>query len=132
VSAYLGTAAIPRLFDIRRLFRSQGEPGASTPSLQIDPSFKRIMVYLFIGTRGGQNRAKIVELLHLEPANSNRVSEKLGLDYKTVQHHVKLLEENGVIVSNAKGTYGAMYFLTPYFERYFDSVRTMWAKIGQS
>jgi DNA-binding transcriptional ArsR family regulator len=132
VSAHLGTAGIPLLFDLRRLFSSQGDPGASATSLQIDPSFKRIMVYLFIGTRGGQNRAKIVELLHLEPANSNRVSEKLGLDYKTVQHHVKLLEENGVIVSSAKGTYGAMYFLTPYFEKYFDSVRGMWAKIGQS
>lgn len=90
------------------------------------------MVYLFVGTRGGQNRAKIVEMLRSEPSNSNKVSEKLGLDYKTVQHHVKLLEENGVIVSNAKGTYGAMYFLTPYFEKYFESVRVMWAKIGQS
>lgn len=101
-------------------------------SATLDPSFKRLMVYVFIGTRGGQNRVRIVEMLKAEPANHNRISEKLGLDYKTVQHHVKLLEENGVIVSSSKGAYGAVYFLTPYFEHHFDSVRAMWAKFGQS
>ena len=88
------------------------------------------MVYLFVGTRGGQNRVRIVESLRTDPSNSNQLSEKLGLDYKTVQHHLKLLVENGVIVSNEKGKYGAMYFLTPYFEKYFDSVKAMWAKFG--
>jgi predicted transcriptional regulator len=90
------------------------------------------MVYLFIGSRGGQNRVRIVESLKGEPSNSNQLSEKLGLDYKTIQHHLKLLEQNGVIVPSAKGSYGAVFFLTPYFERYFDSVREIWAKFGQS
>jgi len=71
-------------------------------------------------------------MLKGEPANLNRISENLNLDYKTVQHHVKVLEENGVLVSNAKGAYGAVYFLTPYFEKYFEAVKTMWAKFGQS
>jgi predicted transcriptional regulator len=68
------------------------------------------MVYLFIGTRGGWNRARIVKLLKEEPLNPNQISEKLGLVYKTVQHHIKLLEDNGVIVSSSKGSYGAVYF----------------------
>ena len=88
------------------------------------------MVYVFVGTRGGQNRIRIVELLRAEPANPNRISEKLTLDYKTVQHHIKLLEENGVVVSSSKGAYGAVYFLTPYFEKYFDAVKVMWARFG--
>ena len=113
---------------VRQVF--PGASGASPATL--DPSFKRLMVYVFIGTRGGQNRVRIVEMLKEEPANHNRISERLSLDYKTVQHHVKLLEENGVIVSSSKGTYGAVYFLTPYFERYFDSVKVMWARFGQS
>jgi DNA-binding transcriptional ArsR family regulator len=107
-------------------------PGSAAGGLTLDPAFKRIMVYLFIGTRGGQNRVRIVEMLNAEPSNPNRLSEKLTLDYKTVQHHLKLLEENGVIVASAKGTYGAVYFLTPYFEKYFESIKTMWAKFGQS
>jgi DNA-binding transcriptional ArsR family regulator len=108
------------------------EPGGASASMVLDPSFKRMMVYVFVGTRGGQNRARIVELIRTEPANPNKISEKLGLDYKTVQHHIKLLEENGVIVASSKGTYGAVYFLTPYFEKFFDSVKSMWARFGQS
>jgi predicted transcriptional regulator len=108
----------------------KGQPQSS--STVLDPSFRRIMVYLFIGSRGGQNRVRIVESLKGEPSNSNQLSEKLGLDYKTIQHHLKLLEQNGVIVPSAKGSYGAVFFLTPYFERYFDSVREIWAKFGQS
>ena len=84
------------------------------------------MVYVFIASRGGHNRARITELLKDEPANLNRISEKLNLDYKTVQHHVKVLVENGVLVSNASGTYGAVYFLSPYFEKFFDLVKAMW------
>jgi predicted transcriptional regulator len=90
------------------------------------------MVYVFIASRGGQNRARIAELLKDEPANLNKISEKLDLDYKTVQHHVKMLEGNGVVVSSSKGTYGAVYFLTPYFEKYYDAIRVMWARFGQS
>ena len=108
------------------------EPSGASASGVLDPSFKRMMVYVFVGTRGGQNRARIVELLRIEPTNPNKISEKLGLDYKTVQHHIKLLEENGVIVASSKETYGAVYFLTPYFEKFFDSVKSMWARFGQN
>lgn len=90
------------------------------------------MVYLFVGSRGGLNRIRIVETLKNEPSNPNKLSEKLGLDYKTIQHHLKMLEENGVVVPNEKGVYGAVFFLTPYFERYFNAVRDLWGKIGQS
>lgn len=115
------------------LLRSSPPAASGQPApLTIDPSFKRIMVYVFVASRGGQNRARIAETLRSEPANLNKISEKLGLDYKTVQHHVKVLEENGVVVANAKGSYGAVYFLTPYFEKYFDAVKTMWARFGQS
>ncbi len=108
------------------------EPSGASTSVVLDPSFKRMMVYVFVGTRGGQNRARIVELLRTEPTNPNKISEKLSLDYKTVQHHIKLLVENGVIVASSEGTYGAVYFLTPYFEKFFDSVKSMWARFGQS
>ena len=90
------------------------------------------MVYVFVGSRGGQNRVRIVEMLKGEPSNPNRISEKLNLDYKTVQHHIKMLEQNSVVVASSKGAYGAVYFLTPYFEKHFDAIKTMWARFGQS
>ncbi len=117
------------LYLIRQL---ASKSNATQTEPQIEPSFKRLMVYLFVGTRGGQNRAKIVDLISGEPSNPNKISEKLKLDYKTVQHHVKLLEENGVIVASAKDTYGAIYFFTPYFEKHYPTIRMMWAGFGQS
>lgn len=66
-------------------------------------------------------------MLKAEPSNPNKISERLNLDYKTVQHHLKMLEENGIVVSSPKGTYGAVYFLTPYFEKFFELVKEMWA-----
>ncbi len=110
-----------------------GDSSSTAPSSTIDPSFKRVMMYIFAGTRGGYNRARIVELLREEPMNSNRIAEKLDLDYKTVQHHLKLLQENEVVVpSSPKGTYGAVYFLTPYVEKHLEVLRLIWARFGQS
>jgi len=90
------------------------------------------MVYVFVGTRGGYNRARIVELLKEEPLNAHRISERLELDYKTVQHHLRLLEENQVIVaSSPKAAYGAVYFLTPYIEKNLEVLRQMWLNLGK-
>ena len=111
---------------------TSASPSAPASQPPLDPSFKRMMVYVFVGSRGGQNRVRIVEMLRSEPSNPNKISEKLNLDYKTVQHHLKMLEQNSVLVASSKGSYGAVYFLTPYFERYFDAIRTMWARFGQS
>ncbi|HLQ03843.1 MAG TPA: winged helix-turn-helix domain-containing protein [Nitrososphaerales archaeon] len=101
-------------------------------SSSIDPSFRRAMVYIFVGTRGGFNRARVVELLGVEPMNAHKISERLKLDYKTVQYHLKLLEENQVIVpSSPKAAYGAVYFLTPYVEKHLGVLRQMWPNLGK-
>jgi len=107
-------------------------PAPAASQTPLDPSFKRMMVYIFVGSRGGQNRARIVEMLRNDPSNPNKISEKLNLDYKTVQHHIRMLEENDVVVASSKGAYGAVYFLTPYFEKHFDVIKKMWAGFGQS
>jgi len=64
--------------------------GASTGKLGVephafDPAFKRLFMYLLVGTKGGFNRLKIMKLIQSEPLNPNKIGEKLGLDYKTVQ-----------------------------------------------
>ena len=45
------------------------------------------------------------------------------MDYKTIQHHISVLEKNNMI--SKVGNYGAQYFPTEYFEHYqqfFDEV----------
>jgi DNA-binding transcriptional ArsR family regulator len=70
---------------------------------------KTILWWLIAGSKGGINRAKIIKELHDRPYNANQITERLGLDYKTVRHHLKVLSENGIIESNSGEKYGTMY-----------------------
>jgi DNA-binding transcriptional ArsR family regulator len=89
----------------------------------IDPRFKRLLWYLIGSTKGGVNRAKILELINSRPTNANQIAEELLLDYKTVVHHLRVLSENGLIVTDNKESYGATYFLTPLMENNILSFR---------
>jgi DNA-binding transcriptional ArsR family regulator len=80
-----------------------------------DPNTKRLLWYLFAGTKGGQNRIKIIDLLREQPYNINKLAEYLGLDYKAVQHHINVLEKNN-LVSKIGEKYGVLYFISNYLE----------------
>jgi len=97
----------------------------------MDPAFKRVLMYLLVGTKGGPNRLQMIRLIQDEPMNANKMGERLGLDYKTIQHHLKILMENNVVVTNASGSYGAMYFLTPYVEKNLSTLQEIWARFGK-
>lgn len=80
-----------------------------------DPNAKRILWYLFAGSRGGKNRVKIILLLKERPYNINQLAESLKLDYKAIQHHISVLEKNNII-SKVGEKYGVLYFLSNYLE----------------
>jgi predicted transcriptional regulator len=80
-----------------------------------DPNAKRILWYLFAGSRGGKNRVKIILLLKERPHNINQLAESLKLDYKAIQHHISVLEKNNII-SKVGEKYGVLYFLSNYLE----------------
>lgn len=83
---------------------------------RIVPNIKNVLWYVLAGTRGGPTRIKILKLLKERPYNSNQLSTVLEMDYKTVQHHLKVLEENRLITTGER-TYGKMYFLSQIFEQ---------------
>ena len=83
--------------------------------LMPDPNAKRIFWYLFAGSRGGNNRIKIIELLKLHPHNINQLAETLNLDYKAIQHHISVLAKNNM-VSKVGEKYGVSYFISDYLE----------------
>jgi DNA-binding transcriptional ArsR family regulator len=84
-----------------------------------DPSTKRLLWYLFAGSRGGENRTRIIDVLKERPLNINQLSERLGLDYKAVQHHISVLEKNNLL-SRMGEKYGVVYFVSTYLESNFD------------
>ena len=77
---------------------------------------QRVIWWLIVGTKGGVNRARIIRVLKERPYNANQLTELLGLDYKTVRHHLKVLQDNKIITS-AGDRYGTVYFLSPEMEK---------------
>ncbi len=114
--------AIPSIF-------ASGESPSSGGYL--DPRFKRVIWYMIGSTRGGANRAKIIDLINLHPANANQIASELTLDYKTVIHHLRVLSDNGLVITDNKESYGATYFLTPLMEKNYASFREILARIGK-
>jgi len=103
----------------------------SKPSLYGEKYLKRLLWYLFAGTRGGPSRTEIIRALQDRPSNANQLAQALNVDYKTVQHHVRILIENGLIVPSDKEAYGAVLFLTPKMEEGLAILSEIWSKIGR-
>lgn len=81
---------------------------------------EKALWYLLAGTRGGQNRARIIESLDERPRNANQLAEALDVDYNTVRHHLEMLVDHNVLEESGDD-YGAMYFLTDQFEHNRDT-----------
>ncbi len=96
-----------------------------------DPAARRLLWYLFAGSKGGENRIKIIKLLQDTPLNINRMAEVLNLDYKAVQHHVDVLQKNN-LVSRMGEKYGIMYFVSNYLESNLDTFKEIVNKINKS
>ena len=89
----------------------------------MSPGFRSLMWYLLRGTRGGPNRLRILEELSQSPANAHRLSSTLNLDYRTVRHHLRLLEQNGAVARPVGDAYAAPYELSPYLAEHFHDLR---------
>jgi DNA-binding transcriptional ArsR family regulator len=92
---------------------------------------RRIIWWVFTGSRGGPNRARLVVAVKETPMNANQLSTRLGMDYKTVRHHLNVLLKNHLIVEAGEG-YGAMYFVSPELEQNYDEFLRIWEKIGRT
>ncbi len=78
-------------------------------------SKSRLLYWLLDASRGGPTRLRIIQSLYLKPVNMRQLALSLFLDYKTVQGHIELLLENGIIYQIKKG-YGSVYFISPEWE----------------
>jgi predicted transcriptional regulator len=99
--------------------------------MENDHSSKRLLWFLFAGSRGGLNRIKIVSILKETPLNANQLAKELGLDYKAIQHHIKVLEKNNII-TNAGEKYCVTYFISKFLEVKMESFDEIVQKLGKS
>ena len=78
-------------------------------------SLKYLLGWLIAGTRGGVTRIKIIETLKDKPQNANQFAALLDMDYKTIRHHLDVLEKNRLVTSIGD-RYGVTYFLSQMME----------------
>ena len=101
------------------------------PDKSVDPRFKRLLWYLIASTRGGVNRAKIINFLSESPSNANQMSIQLKLDYKTIIRHMDVLKKNGLIVAENEESYNTKYFISPIIEKNYFTFDEIMATIGK-
>jgi len=93
-------------------------------------SLKYLLGWLIAGTRGGPTRAKIIEALNESPQNANQLATLLKMDYKTMRHHLEVLEKNRIVTS-VGDRYGATYFLSQVMEENYALFEEIAKKIGK-
>ncbi len=76
---------------------------------------KKLLYWLVAGSRGGENRARILMLVRDRPRNAKQIADSLELDYKTVQHHLDVLTKHELLAIIGEG-YGKAYTLSPEME----------------
>ena len=80
-----------------------------------------VLWQVLAGTRGGPNRARLLRAIDDRPRNANQLADDLDLSYKTVRHHLDVLEENGVVQSSEED-YGAVYLPTERAQANWETV----------
>jgi predicted transcriptional regulator len=97
--------------------------------LQEDPELRRTLWFLLGGKRGGENRARIIWSIHEKPSNINQLATELDLQYKAVQHHIRILVSSSLLAPSGEG-YGAVYLLSQWFEHHFEEFEEICGKLG--
>lgn len=80
-----------------------------------DRQTRKLLLYLFTGTKGGYTRLKIIMTLEAKPSNTHQLSQELGLDYKAIQHHMRVLEKNNLVIKVGQ-KYGMIFHLSNFLE----------------
>ena len=89
------------------------------------PETKKLFWLLFAGSRGSDTRIRIMSVLRKRPRNRNQLATELGMDYKGILHHIKILEENN-LVKKTGHQYSMAYYVSELFmhnEITFDEIR---------
>ncbi len=100
-----------QLLEFKEIIRSKQVSTQRKP----DKQTRKLLLYLFTSTRGGFTRLRIIMHLLDQPYNTHQLSKELHLDYKAIQHHMKVLEKNNM-VSKIGEKYGAIFHLSTFLE----------------
>ena len=66
---------------------------------------------ILIKSRGAKTRYRIIHHLVEKPMNQHELSRVLDVNYRTIRHHIGVLEEQGLVQANGEG-YAKKFSLT--------------------
>jgi len=79
--------------------------------------FRKIELSVLLDlSRGAESRKKILESLLLNAKNCSQISKEIGLNWRTVNRHLNLLIEEGLVRSASVGC-RKFYKITPIGEK---------------
>jgi predicted transcriptional regulator len=96
-----------------------------------DPYAKRLLWFVFAGSKGGLNRMRLISTIRKTPLNANQLAKELGLDYKAIQHHIGVLEKNNLI-TRVGDKYGATFFISTFLEVNLETFDEIVTKLEKS
>jgi predicted transcriptional regulator len=96
-----------------------------------DPYAKRLLWFVFAGSRGGMNRLRLIKILKNQPLNANQLAKDLNLDYKAILHHIGVLEKNNLITRIGE-KYNVTFFVSNFLEANMDSFNEIVEKLEKS
>jgi DNA-binding transcriptional ArsR family regulator len=84
--------------------------------------------YVLTGTRGGENRVRLLRAVDEQPRNANQLAEDLDLNYKTIRHHLDVMTDNDILRKSGDD-YGAVYLPTKRVEKHWDTVEDIFERM---
>lgn len=96
-----------------------------------DPYAKRLLWFVFAGSKGGLNRMRLISTIRKTPLNANQLAKELGLDYKAIQHHIGVLEKNNLI-TRVGDKYGIIFFISTFLEVNLETFDEIVTKLEKS
>ena len=73
-----------------------------------DSSIDHEILWILVGSKGGQTRARILKILSEKPMNANQLAETLELNYHTITYNIDVLIKNRLVVVEGP-RYGQVY-----------------------
>ncbi len=71
-----------------------------------------------------------MEVLLEEPMNTNKLRKTLDLDFRTVKHHLEIMENND-LVSSMGANYGKMYFASEKLMDNMELFNEVWTGVSE-
>ena len=100
-----------QILEIKNFLNSKTENSDRKPDRQTT----KLLIYLFTASKGGLTRLQIIVKLSLKPQNTHQLSKEMCLDYKAIQHHLRVLEKNNMITRTGR-KYGSQFHMSNFLE----------------